>query len=310
MAISRDGELIELSKGESTTKLAAKLEKKGYIENRFLFKLYARIVGADKSLKAGEYFIKRGVTVPSLFKQLKQGKTYQRSITFVEGWTYKELFQALKHESALNWDVDETVLNEELDLPNHSLEGMFFADTYFFSKHQSVNALLKESHQDLENTLAQEWQDRDENLPFKNAYEALILASIVEKETALADERPLIAGVFINRLNKKMRLQTDPTVIYGLGDSYKGNLTKQHLQEYTPYNTYRIPALPPTPIAIVGKESIHAVLHPHKSDYLYFVAKGDGSHYFSSNFEEHQQAVKKYQWKRVENYRSTPVQEK
>ncbi len=305
--LSEEGLLFELSKGESLGHLANKLAKQGVIEHPFMFKLYGQLVGADKSLKAGEYFFERGIKIPELFRQLNKGGTFQRSITFVEGWTQKELFNAIKQNSNLRWDTDEESLLQTLDLESDSLEGMFFADTYFFSKNQSARNLLIKSHEDLERVLIEEWESRNENLPLKNSYQALILASIVEKETGLASERPLIAGVFINRLNAGMRLQTDPTVIYGLGESYQGNLTKLHLQTYTPYNTYRIPALPPTPIAMVGRESIHAVLHPEESDYLYFVAKGDGSHFFSSTLEQHQSAVKEYQWKRVNNYRSAPV---
>lgn len=306
LRIPEKGMIFELSKGESLGHLANRLAKEDVIENPFLFKLYGRFVGADKSLKAGEYSLESGITIPQLFKQLKKGGTFQRSITFVEGWTHVELFNAIKQNPNIHWDVNEQVIKDVIELKYESLEGMFFADTYFFSKNQSASSLLKKSHEDLESVLKDEWEARNDSLPFSSAYEALILASIVEKETGLASERPLIAGVFINRLNKKMRLQTDPTVIYGLGDGYQGNLTKLHLQTYTPYNTYRIAGLPPTPIAIVGRESIHAVLHPEKSDYLYFVAKGDGSHFFSSTLEQHQAAVKEYQWKRVNNYRSSP----
>jgi UPF0755 protein len=301
-----EGYVFELTRGASLNSLAGQLVSEGVLDNSLPFKLYGRITRVDKSLKAGEYYLEPNTNTFELFERLQRGATLQRSFTFVEGWSYRELFAALKEERTLTWNTDEAELRSLLNLSKDHFEGMFFADTYFFSKGQSVSELLIASNQKLHEVLEQEWSQREDNLPLANAYEALILASIVEKETGLASERPLIAGVFVNRLRKKMRLQTDPTVIYGIGESYNGNITKKHLQTYTPYNTYRIPALPPTPIAIVGRESIHAVMHPKKSDYLYFVAKGDGSHYFSPSFEEHQNAVKSYQWKRVNDYRSSP----
>lgn len=308
--IKEDGYLFELKSGESLGHLALKLKADGVIAAAFPVKLYGRISGFENHLKAGEYLLQEGDNLIALFDSLEKGKTILRSITFVEGWSYKELFSALKNEQNLRWENSEQELQrlkEELTLVNDHLEGMFFADTYFYNKGQSAFELLKKSNRILHAVLQEEWQNREQDLPFDNAYEALILASIVEKETGLASERPLIAGVFINRLNKKMRLQTDPTVIYGMGDNYQGNISKRHLQEYTPYNTYRISGLPPSPIAIVGRESIHAVMHPKVSNYLFFVAKGDGSHYFSPTLEEHEKAVRQYQWKRTEHYRSAPV---
>jgi len=306
LAISEEGYFFELDRGESLSHLSKRLSEDEVIGNSLLFKAYTRASGIDKKLHAGEYYIQQGDSLLAMLSQLKNGSTMQRSFTFVEGWSYKQLFDALRNDETVVWKMDEAEIKEELNLKNQHLEGQFFADTYFYSKGESAINLLITSHKKLNMILQEEWQDRQEGLPFKNKYEALILASIVEKETGLASERPLIAGVFINRLRKKMRLQTDPTVIYGLGDDYKGNITKKHLQDYTEYNTYRIPALPPTPIALVGRESIRAVLHPRDSKHLYFVAKGDGSHYFSPTFKEHQKAIQQYQWKRVGNYQSKP----
>ncbi len=308
LAIDEGGYLFELKTGESLGHLAIKLHQDKVISSINLFKLYGRMTRSTTHLKAGEYVLNEGDTLPDLFERLKKGSTVLRSITFVEGWSYRELFKALDVETHLQWEANEEALKQRLTLMNDHFEGMFFADTYFFSKGQNANILLEQSNRILLKVLEEEWQAREAGLPFKNSYEALILASIVEKETGLTSERPLIAGVFVNRLRKKMRLQTDPTVIYGLGETYQGNITRQHLQSYTPYNTYRISGLPPTPIAIVGKESIRAVMHPQKTDFLYFVAKGDGSHYFSSTLAEHEAAVRQYQHKRVTNYRSSPQQ--
>lgn len=309
LIVSEKGYFFELKRGEALVNLCQRLSKDKVIGSTLPFRVYARVTGLDKKAHAGEYHIQQGENILALILQLKNGTTIQRSITFVEGWTYKQLFEAIKNDKGIIWFDDENALKIKLGLENQSLEGQFFADTYFYNKGESAINLLSVAHKKLSETLDEEWITRQDNLPFNSMYEALILASIVEKETGLASERPLIARVFINRLEKKMRLQTDPTVIYGLGDNYKGNITRKHLQEYTEYNTYRIPALPPTPIALVGRESIHAVLHPAESKNLYFVAKGDGSHYFSASFEAHQQAVTQYQKKRVDNYRSAPTQQ-
>jgi UPF0755 protein len=308
--IYEEGYYFEFEKGSSLGHLSLKLNDDQVISNRLFFKIYARVFGLETKLHAGEYHVQAGENLVSLFSQLEKGSTLQRSITFVEGWTYKELFAALKEDQSISWKLDEATIKNKLNLQDQHLEGQFFADTYFYSKGEFSLKLLNTAHDKLVRILEEEWRDREDGLPFKNSYEALILASIVERETGLASERPLIAGVFINRLRMGMRLQTDPTVIYGLGDAYKGNITRNHLKEYTPYNTYRIPALPPTPIAIVGRESIHAALNPKPSKYLYFVAKGDGSHYFSPTLKEHQKAVEQYQWKRVGDYRSAPSQQK
>jgi UPF0755 protein len=185
---------------------------------------------------------------------------------------------------------------------------MFLADTYQFHRGMSDVDLLKRAHALLQTELDTAWRERAKELPYKSAYEALIMASIVEKETALSSERPTIAGVFVQRLQKGMKLQTDPTVIYGMGDRYKGNIRRADLRRPTPYNTYTNAGLPPTPIAMVGREAIRAALHPDQSKWLYFVAKGDGSHQFSATLEAHNRAVKQYQLKRRSDYRSSPDQ--
>lgn len=190
--------------------------------------------------------------------------------------------------------MSETDIAEKLGIENEKLEGLFLAETYHYTYGTTDLDLLKRAHRDLMNVVNDEWENRADKLPLKSPYEALILASIIEKETAVASERERVSSVFVNRLNKRMRLQTDPTVIYGMGDSYKGNIRKKDLRTPTPYNTYTMSGLPPTPIAMAGKASINAALNPEKSNYLYFVASGTGGHVFSKSLTEHNRAVRAY----------------
>jgi UPF0755 protein len=230
-------------------------------------------------------------------------------VTLIEGATVKEMLASLADHETLEKTLSATdaiTLSTELGLNVDSTEGLFLAETYYFERGATDRELLLRAHRQLNELLEKHWQNRDVNLPLKSSYEALILASIIEKETGLSSERGQISGVFVRRLNRGMRLQTDPTVIYGLGERYQGNLTRKHLKESTPYNTYRIPALPPTPIALVGEEAIVAALNPEPGKSLYFVAKGDGSHQFSDTLEQHNRAVREYQLKRRKDYRSTP----
>ncbi len=227
----------------------------------------------------------------------------QYRLTIVEGWTVKEALSAIENSTDLVKTPDLVLpLNKqsEMDLlkklsSKHShLEGLLFPDTYNFPKDTSQFDFIKRAYQQMQKVLQEEWQNKGKKLPIKSPYEALILASIVEKESGVSSERDKISGVFIRRINKKMRLQSDPTIIYGMGDRYHGNIRRRDINEKTAYNTYQIPALPPTPIAIPGREAIHAVLHPDKSKALYFVADGTGGHYFSDNLKQHNRAVRKY----------------
>ena len=225
---------------------------------------------------------------------ISQGKVVPEKITIPEGISMKEMLVKIDSHSSItdkNYDIQELLKG----WPGKTMEGGFLAETYLWSGERSKKSLLEEAHESLKKVLEGEWEQRAPDLPFSSPYEALILASIVEKETALGIERPRIAGVFIKRLILKMRLQTDPTVIYGLGEKYKGNITRKHLREATEYNTYVIPRLPPTPIAIVGLSALNAVMHPRITGELYFVAKGDGSHAFSRTLKEHNKNVRKYQ---------------
>jgi len=227
-----------------------------------------------------------------------------------EGFSFKQIRQRLETDQNLKADtlaMSESELIDYLALDVDDLEGWFYPDTYIYSNQTKVSLILKQAYQRMNEELEQAWQTKEANLPLKNAYEALILASIVEKETGVGYERPEIAGVFMRRLNLGMRLQTDPTVIYAMGDRYQGNIRRSDLSIDSPYNTYRVHGLPPTPIASAGRAALDAVMQPNKGNALYFVGKGDGSHYFSATLEEHNRAVREYQIEnRSENYRSSP----
>jgi UPF0755 protein len=250
-----------------------------------------------------------GINPRQLLDLLISGKVVNYQITFPEGLSFKEWRSILAKQPKLTKKLPGLTVQEllqQLSLGNNHPEGWFFPDTYLYTAGDSDYDILLQAYTRMRKILAEEWKNKSEDLPFSTPYEALILASIVEKETGVGSERGEIAGVFVRRLKKGMRLQTDPTVIYGLGDKYQGNITRSHLKQPTPYNTYVINGLPPTPIAMPGQDAIHAALHPVKGKSLYFVAKGDGSHYFSATFKEHVQAVKRYQLKRRSNYRSSP----
>jgi UPF0755 protein len=262
------------------------------------FKVHAYRHHLAGRLKTGEYEIDKGVTAPAILALLASGKTRQYTITFPEGWAYRQILEAIqKHPALQKTQVNGETLLLGLGSEQTHPEGLFFPDTYFFEKNTTDATLLKRAYQRMRMILNEEWQQKQPDLPLESPYQALILASIVEKETAVAQERPLIAGVFLRRLKQGMPLQTDPTVIYGMGADYQGNIRSQDLKTPTPYNTYLIKGLPPTPIALPGREAIHAVLHPVSGKSLYFVAKGDGSHVFSATLKEHNKAVARYQLK-------------
>ncbi|MGY0220049.1 endolytic transglycosylase MltG [Endozoicomonadaceae bacterium StTr2] len=306
--------LFEIEKGESLGTVARKLERDGIIPYSILLRGYGRLSGLASGLQAGEYTLQPGISIAELLDIFIEGRVNQYSVTLVEGLTVAEMLTDLREhpklEQSLQNATTATLLSAlEADTERSMAEGLFFADTYYFHAGDTDRSILLRALQRTEDVLAEEWTRRQEGLPYKTPYEALVMASIIEKETGAAYERPEIAGVFVRRLQKRMRLQSDPTVIYGLGDSYDGNIHRRDLRQATPYNTYVIRALPPTPIALVGREAIHAALNPSPGSSLYFVARGDGSHQFSDTLEEHNRAVRRYQLKRRADYRSSPPPE-
>ena len=297
------GTFYTLPAGASVSSLAKDLERRGYLAKPLYLRLLARIDGHAQLIKAGEYQLHAGLTPRSLLSLLVSGKVTSYSFTLIEGWNFRQLKEALLNHPALIQTIegisDEEIIHRLGDENEHPHpEGRFLPDTYHFPKGATDLSVLKRAYNAMQIRLDEEWQQRDESLPLKTSYEALILASIIEKETGVASERREIAGVFIRRLNKGMKLQTDPTVIYGLGESFDGNIRRRDLLHNTPYNTYVHKGLPPTPICMPGIKAIQAALHPKPGNSLYFVAKGGGYHHFSATLREHNRAVSKYQLKK------------
>jgi UPF0755 protein len=252
----------------------------------------------ERDIKAGNYELRRGMTVYDLFLMITEGSTVQRSITFIEGWSFRQMREALnQHEDIrhLSMPMTDAEIMQHIGAPQSNPEGLFFPDSYFFERGMSDLDILKRAYHTMQRKLERAWEGRAAELPYRTPYEALIMASLIEKETGRSSERPMISRVFLNRLRLGMRLQTDPTVIYGLGESFDGNLRKRDLLADTPYNTYTRHGLPPTPIAMPGMAAIEAALHPANGSALYFVGKGDGSHVFSPTLSEHNRAVNRYQ---------------
>ncbi len=293
--------ILEIEKGESFRKITDKLIQKGVDINPVWFRLMAYQKDQTQKIKTGEFVLNPGITPTELLAILVAGKSKQYAITFPEGWTFTQIRDEIEKNPNIKQTLkglDVKTVLKQIGVKEAHPEGLFFPDTYYFEKNMTDVALLKRAYQKMHQVLEQEWQNREKNLPLKSAYEALILASIIEKETGKVSERPTIAGVFIRRLGKGMLLQTDPTVIYGMGKAYKGNIRYKDLKKPTSYNTYVIKGLPPTPIAMPGKAAIHAALHPESGDSLYFVSRGDGSHVFSATLSKHNKAVNIYQRKK------------
>jgi UPF0755 protein len=302
--------LLEVPVGATPGGVLNRLQAEGVLHDAFWLRLYWRFNLRDQPLHSGEYRLGPGFRVRDMLALWRRGEVVQYNLTLVEGWSFRQVREALVRESKLDLtlsELDDEQLMARLGQPGVNPEGRFFPDTYRFVRGMTDLDLLKQAYARLELVLAEEWAARADELPYKEPYDALIMASMIEKETGVSEERGAIAGVFIRRLRIGMRLQTDPTVIYGLGERYKGRLTRAHLREVTPYNTYQIDGMPPTPIALVGREAIHAALHPVAGRSLYFVARGDGSHVFSNSLEAHNRAVREYQLNRRADYRSSPA---
>ncbi len=293
--------VLEIEKGDSFNSIVDRLQAKGVAIRPVWFKWIAYRQGVINKLKAGEYELPPGSTAGQLLQLFVAGKSRQYSITIPEGRTFRQMLEQIENDPHIEQTLDKldgAAIMARLSAAEKHPEGLFFPDTYFFDKNTSDLSLLRRAYDKMHNIIDREWVKRDKELPLETPYQALILASIVEKETADAGERELIAGVFIRRLQKGMLLQTDPTVIYGMGDRYQGNIRYKDLATATPYNTYIIEGLPPTPICLPGLAAIRAVLHPQSGSSLYFVARGDGTHVFSTTLAEHNRAVNRFQRKK------------
>lgn len=284
--------------GTHLRSLSVMLEREGVIGNAPVFWLLGRVLGKGAALKAGVYTLDKPLTPLALYGMIERGEVSQAVVQFIEGWNWREVRAALaaqpllKHESA---GMSDAELLQAIGAEESHPEGLLFPDTYSFAPHSSDLNVLRHAYRMQREKLMAAWETRAPGLPYRTPYDALIMASIVEKETGAASERPQIAGVFINRLRLGMRLQTDPTVIYGLGERFDGRLRRVDLQTDTPYNTYTRDGLPPTPIAMPSEAAIQAALNPATTDALYFVSRNDGTHVFSSNLDAHNRAVNRYQ---------------
>jgi UPF0755 protein len=290
---------LDVPRGQPFARTLEQLAARGVLEHPSWLRAYARATGADARIKAGEYSVEPGTTPRGLVALLESGSVVQHGVTIVEGWTFRDLRRALESEPLLDNTLagkDDAEVMVALGEGGQAPEGLFFPDTYMFSKGTTDLEILRESRARMKRELEAAWNNRVPDLPIATAYEALILASIVEKETALAAERPRIAGVFVERLRRGMRLQTDPTVIYGIGPGFDGNLRRADLERDGPYNTYMRTGLPPTPISLPGAAALRAAVAPDERGELYFVATGlpDGGHEFSRTLAEHELAVRRY----------------
>lgn len=299
LAIGAEPITIEIQRGQPLSAVARDLADRRLLEQPRLLSIYGRLTGADSRLRAGEYSVAPGTTPRSLLQLFVSGDVVQHSVTFVEGWTFRDVRKALAREQTIEHatrGLRDAEVMARLGEGEQAAEGLFFPDTYLYGKGASDLDLLRQARERMRKELAAAWATRHDDLPLRNEYEALILASIVERETAHPGERARIAGVFVERLRRGMRLQTDPTVIYGLGEKFDGNLRRADLERDGPYNTYTRAGLPPTPIALPGVDALRAAVQPDERGELFFVAtgSGDGSHAFSKTLAEHERAVKEY----------------
>lgn len=301
---------MTIERGTTLQGLARELDARGYLPSAFWLRVRARLQPELTRLQSGYYRLEDGMSPLAFIRRVIAGDTHSWSVRIPEGWTFERVRQRLAAAEPLRHELEgksgEAVM-AHLGQPGMDPEGWFFPAVYQYEQGDSDLDVLERAHDRMQGLLSRIWADRQEDLPLTSSYEALILASIVELETPLSEEKPRVAGVFVRRLEQGMRLQTDPTVIYGMGDDYEGQIGHADLRQHTPYNTYRIDGLPPTPIGMPGESSLRAVVNPAEGEALYFVAKGDGSHYFSSTLEGHNEAVRRYQLNRDEDYRSYPA---
>ncbi|MBI3772809.1 MAG: endolytic transglycosylase MltG [Gammaproteobacteria bacterium] len=297
LRVAQPDMIYTVEPGAGLRKIAEDLTRMGVIDHPNYFVFWGRWLDYAGRMQTGEYALEPTLTPVQLMERMVKGEVVQHSLTVVEGWTFRQLLQAVLNQKGIKptlSGLSPAEVMAHLGKAGEHPEGRFFPDTYLFPGNTTDVDFLKRAMKLMDERLAKEWGSRDPGVPYKSPYEALIMASIVERETGVGHERPDIAGVFVRRLKQGMRLQTDPTVIYGMGDLFDGNLRRQDLLTDTPYNTYTRAGLPPTPIAIPSGDAIHAALHPATSTSLYFVAKGDGSHYFSSSLQEHNAAVQRF----------------
>ena len=313
LRLPEQGLRVELRKGDTLLgDLLPELRRQGALPNPHWLSWYARLSGADARLKAGAYQLEAGASALDMLERMVRGDAIFLKVTLREGWTAMAALRHLQAQPGIRATLSATDAGALLaQLPfakdHRHPEGLFFPDTYFYRDGATDRSMLRQAHRRMREVLNEEWRSRDESLPYETPYQALILASIVEAETGLAAERGEIAGVFVRRLRSAMRLEADPAVIYGLGDGFDGDLRREHLNDRSnPYNTYQRFGLPPTPVALPGRAAIRSAMRPKDGDSLYFVAKGDGSHAFSSTLDEHRAAVRAYQFKPRRNYRSAP----
>ena len=289
---------FSVSAGAGVRGATQEIARSGVPVQPLLLETLARLTGKSGKIKAGSYELAPGTSPRRLVDQLVRGEFAQHALVVIEGWTFRQMRQAIADNTALKHDtatMSDAELLAKITPDYQHPEGLFFPDTYLFAKGSSDLQIYRRAHALMQKKLDDSWANRAAGLPYKTPYEALVMASIVEKETGQKAERDLIAGVFVNRLRQGMLLQTDPTVIYGMGDRFRGNIRKRDLQTDTPYNTYTRTGLPPTPIALPGAAALAAALNPARTDALYFVARGDGTSHFSGSLSEHNQAVNKYQ---------------
>ncbi len=308
LAVAPATEVLVVGKGETLSHLSARLSADGILSYALPLRLYARFSGRHR-IHPGDYRLVPGDSALALIAKLERGEVIRYSITFPEGWTLAQWRALLAKErllAPLTRDLSTADIAADLGIDATNPEGWFSPNTYFFVAGDSDRDIFERAHRRQRDMLERLWRERAVGLPYANPYEALIMASLVERETGLAAERPQVAGVLVRRLRIGMRLQTDSTVIYGLGARYVGKLSRAHLTQANDYNTYMINRLPVTPIGNPGDDALRAALHPAEGDALYFVARGDGSHEFSGTLDAHQRAVRRYQLRRVEGYRSTP----